>query len=58
VSDNSPFAWDGVHIETLKSPDLYSQPQIDLACAVTSLINRGKFILCVPPAFLTEEASG
>jgi hypothetical protein len=40
----------GVHIETLQSPARYTSAQIELACAVAQLLNRGRLILVEPPA--------
>jgi hypothetical protein len=42
----------GVHIETLSNPALYTRAQIELACAIARLLNRGRLVLCVPPAGL------
>jgi hypothetical protein len=39
----------GVHIETLQSPLQYTYEQIELACAVARLLNRGKLVLVEPP---------
>lgn len=39
----------GVHIETLVNPVLYSFAQIERACEVAALLNRGKLILCETP---------
>lgn len=38
-----------VHIETIKSPVLYSKAQIELACEIATALNRGKLILCLKP---------
>jgi len=40
----------GVHIETLHSPARYTPAQIELACAIAQLLNRGRLILLEPPA--------
>ena len=39
----------GVHIETLHSPTRYSFTQIERACALAALLNRGKLVLVEPP---------
>jgi hypothetical protein len=39
----------GVHIQTLQSPSLYDWRQIEAACAVAQLMNRGKFVLVEAP---------
>ncbi len=39
----------GVHIETLHNPGHYSGTQIEKACAVAQLLNRGKLVLIEPP---------
>lgn len=40
----------GVHIETLHSPVRYTRQQIETACAVAQLLDRGKLVLTEPPA--------
>jgi hypothetical protein len=39
----------GVHVETLQSPVKYTQAQIEKACAIAQLLNRGKLVLVEPP---------
>jgi hypothetical protein len=39
----------GVHIETLRKPTEYTLEQIELACKVAFVMNRGKLTLCEPP---------
>jgi hypothetical protein len=39
----------GVHIETLHNPVLYTYAQIEKACALAQLLNRGKLVLVEPP---------
>jgi hypothetical protein len=39
----------GVHIETLHNPTRYSYAQIEQACSLAALLNRGKFVLVEPP---------
>jgi hypothetical protein len=39
----------GVHIETLHDPTRYTHVQIETACALANLLNRGKLILVEPP---------
>ena len=39
----------GVHIETLHHPIRYTYAQMERACVVAQLLNRGKFILTEPP---------
>ena len=39
----------GVHIETLHNPTRYSFAQIERACAMAALLNRGKLVLVEPP---------
>jgi hypothetical protein len=39
----------GVHIETLHNPVRYTPDQIDKACAIAQLLDRGKLVLVEPP---------
>jgi hypothetical protein len=39
----------GVHVETLHDPLRYAYAQIETACAVAQMLNRGKFVLVEPP---------
>jgi hypothetical protein len=39
----------GVHIETLHNPVRYTYAQIEKACAIAQMLNRGKLILVEPP---------
>jgi hypothetical protein len=39
----------GVHIETLHNPTRYSFAQIEKACSIAALLNRGKLVLVEPP---------
>jgi hypothetical protein len=39
----------GVHIETLHNPTRYSYAQIEKACTIAALLNRGKLVLVEPP---------
>jgi hypothetical protein len=39
----------GVHIETLHNPTRYTYAQIEKACAMAQMLNRGKFVLVEPP---------
>jgi hypothetical protein len=39
----------GVHIETLDKPTRYTPAQIETACRVAAMMNRGKLILVEPP---------
>jgi hypothetical protein len=39
----------GVHIETLHNPARYTPEQIEKACAIAQLLDRGKFVLVEPP---------
>ena len=39
----------GVHIEVLHNPARYTTAQIDKACAIAQMLNRGKLVLCEPP---------
>lgn len=54
--DNSPLVVrrtampiPGVHIETVHNPRRYTYAQIEKACAMAQLLNRGKLVLCEPP---------
>lgn len=38
-----------VHIQTLKHPGMYSYMQIEHACAIAQILNRGRLVLCEPP---------
>jgi hypothetical protein len=40
----------GVHIETLHNPVRYTYSQIEKACAIAQMLNRGKLVLVEPPA--------
>jgi hypothetical protein len=40
----------GVHVTTLLPPQQYTSQQIDLAVAIAHELERGKFVLCIPPA--------
>ena len=35
----------GVHIETLHNPVRYTYAQIEKACAIAQMLNRGKLVL-------------
>jgi hypothetical protein len=39
----------GVRVETLHNPLRYTQTQVELACQVAALLNRGKLVLALPP---------
>jgi hypothetical protein len=39
----------GVHVETLHDPVRYAYVQIEKACAIAQVLNRGKFVLLEPP---------
>lgn len=39
----------GVHIETLFSPVRYTYAQIERACEIAHMLNRGKLVLVEPP---------
>jgi hypothetical protein len=39
----------GVHVETLRSPSLYTPAQLDKAVAIAHFLHRGKFVYCLPP---------
>ena len=39
----------GVHIETLYNPVRYTYAQIEKACAIAQMLNRGKLVLVEPP---------
>lgn len=50
VSGNNPVMLiPGVHIETLHNPTRYSYAQIEKACTLAALLNRGKLVLVEPP---------
>jgi hypothetical protein len=40
----------GVHIETLHEPTRYSAMQIEKACTLATVLNRGKLVLVEPPS--------
>jgi hypothetical protein len=40
----------GVHIETLQNPVQYTYAQIERACALAQMLNRGKLVLVEAPA--------
>jgi hypothetical protein len=39
----------GVHVETLHNPQEYTAKQLDLACRLASLLQRGRLLLLEPP---------
>jgi hypothetical protein len=39
----------GVQIETLYNPARYTYAQIETACAVAQILDRGKLVLAEPP---------
>ena len=39
----------GVQIETLYNPSRYTYAQIEQACSIAALLNRGKLVLVEPP---------
>lgn len=39
----------GVHIETIRPPQQYTDLQLDRACEIARALNRGRLILCEPP---------
>ena len=39
----------GVHVETLHNPVRYTYEQIEMACALAQMLDRGKLILVEPP---------
>ena len=50
VSGNQCFMQiPGVHIETLHNPVRYTYAQIEKACAIAQMLNRGKLVLVEPP---------
>ena len=50
VSGNHPaMQIPGVHIETLHNPVRYTYAQIEKACAIAQMLNRGKLVLVEPP---------
>ena len=49
------MATPGVHIETLHDPARYSSLQIEQACALASMLNRGKLVLVEPPQRPTKH---
>ena len=38
-----------IHVETVDDPVRYSFAQIERACALAALLNRGKLVLVEPP---------
>jgi len=44
-----PMQVPGVHIETLHNPTRYSHAQIEKACTIAAMLNRGKLVLVEPP---------
>ena len=39
----------GVHIETLHNPAHYTYAQIETACALAQILDRGRFVLTESP---------
>ena len=39
----------GTHIQTLHNPVRYTQAQIEMACVLAQMLNRGKLVLVEPP---------
>ena len=48
----------GVHIETLHNPVRYTYAQIEKACAIAQMLNRGKLVLVEPPRVLIPRCAG
>ena len=46
---NGAMPMPGVHIETLHDPTRYTHVQIEQACALAAMLNRGKLVLVEPP---------
>ena len=46
----------GVHIETLHNPVRYTYAQIEKACAIAQMLNRGKLVLVEPPQRWSRDA--
>jgi hypothetical protein len=40
----------GVHIETLHHPARYTHAQLERACCLATVLNRGKLVLVEQPA--------
>jgi hypothetical protein len=40
----------GVYVETIANPARYSPAQLELAFKVAAGLERGRLVLCVPPA--------
>jgi hypothetical protein len=38
-----------IHIETLHNPQEYTARQLDLACKLAGLLDRGRLLLVEPP---------
>lgn len=48
----------GVHIECLHNPIAYTTAQIERACAVTASLDRGPFVLTIPPLYDCDTILG
>lgn len=44
-----PVQIPGVHVETLHSPQEYTPAQLDVACRLAYLLQRGLLVLLEPP---------
>jgi hypothetical protein len=49
LGNESSMQIPGVHIETLHNPVRYTYAQIEKACAIAQMLNRGKLVLVEPP---------
>ena len=48
----------GVHIETIHAPAIYTQRQLEQACAVVANLERGPFVLTVLPLYDCDTLLG
>lgn len=44
-----PVPLTGVWISTLDKPQAYTPKQLDLACKLAGVLNRGELVLAIPP---------
>jgi hypothetical protein len=48
----------GAHIVTMHAPAIYTSTQLDLACAIAADLERGQFILTIPPVYDCDTKLG
>ena len=49
AGNNACMASTGIQVETLQSPVRYTYAQLERACLIAHVLNRGKLVLVEPP---------